>query len=505
MFLVCCTRTGITLPETSFPDWPDDDDDQVAALDQDARLSYDRAQVWQERHAPDSIPTDITAPQLLSIQEKGVSAFEFEWDPESSCNVAARTEIQFVHGECSVHTNLPLPRNQEVYYWEAKMFDKPDTTTVAVGVTTQPYPSWRLPGWNRYSVGYFSSNGNKYFSSPFHGKPYGLTFRHGDVVGVGYRHCTGTLFFTRNGRKLDDAVTGLRWNLFPTIGATGPCQVHVNLGQAGFVFVEANVKKWGLAAAQGSLAPPPAYGLENDTVLLAAGSSSSAPRRMLRQADTVDDAVLITLDDDDDDDETTTEDQFSNRPPPYSSPLDSEPVKVSNVYDATQLKNALDDELAKYIESTGVYSRSHQHTHVKLCLGYASVLIAAGSFLYEQKHGFHYGKFGTLGCVIAFWFLQAASVMYTYCVENNEIFVGYLYKDDNHVGTLSVTTHMDRHSPNYLIKYLYSDVKGRKHTRVETTASVSGWFTDDGTLVESKFDDHIKASLDSVTKSLHKD
>lgn len=74
--------------------------------------------VWQERHPPDSIPTDITAPQFLSIQEKGVSAFEFEWDPESSCNVAARTEIQFVHGECSVHTNLPLPRNQEVYYWE---------------------------------------------------------------------------------------------------------------------------------------------------------------------------------------------------------------------------------------------------------------------------------------------------------------------------------------------------------------------------------------------------
>jgi hypothetical protein len=64
---------------------------------------------------------------------------------------------------------------------------------------------------------------------------------------------------------------------------------------------------------------------------------------------------------------------------------------------------------------------------------------------------------------------------------------------------------MDRHSPNYVIKYLYSDVKGRKHTRVETTASVSGWFTEDGTLVESKFDDHIKASLDSVTKSLHKD
>lgn len=156
------------------------------------------------------------------------------------------------------------------------MFEKPDTTTVSVGVATKPYPSWRLPGWNRYSVGYFSDNGCKYFSSPFNGKPYGLSFNHGDVIGVGYRHRTGTLFFTRNGRKLEDAYNGLRWNLFPTIGANGPCQVHVNLGQAGFVFVEANVKKWGLAPSQGTLAPPPAYGLENDTILLAAGNSSSS-------------------------------------------------------------------------------------------------------------------------------------------------------------------------------------------------------------------------------------
>lgn len=53
------------------------------------------------------------------------------------------------------------------------------------------------------------------------------------MVGVGYRHRSGTIFFTRNGRRLDDACTGLRWNLFPTIGANGPCQVHVNLGQMG--------------------------------------------------------------------------------------------------------------------------------------------------------------------------------------------------------------------------------------------------------------------------------
>jgi hypothetical protein len=47
--------------------------------------------------------------------------------------------------------------------------------------------------------------------------------------------------------------------------------VHVNFGQAGFVFIEANVKKWGLAPMTGSLAPPPPYGNEQGSILLEAG------------------------------------------------------------------------------------------------------------------------------------------------------------------------------------------------------------------------------------------
>ncbi|CAG8641584.1 3236_t:CDS:1 [Acaulospora morrowiae] len=61
-------------------------------------------------------------------------------------------------------------------------------------------------------------------------------------------------------------------NLFPTVGANGPCSVHVNFGQIGFVFVEANVKKWGLAPSMGTLAPPPAYGSERDSILLQSSS-----------------------------------------------------------------------------------------------------------------------------------------------------------------------------------------------------------------------------------------
>ncbi|KAI8096989.1 signal peptidase complex subunit 2 [Halteromyces radiatus] len=188
-----------------------------------------------------------------------------------------------------------------------------------------------------------------------------------------------------------------------------------------------------------------------------------------------------------------------------TSSTETEPVKVSNVYDVTQLKHTLDDELAKYIEKECGYSQSHQHTYLKLVLGYASVLIAGGSFLYERKYGFHYDKFGALGCVISFWVLQAVSLLYTRFVEKNEIFVGYLYHGDEHTGTLSVTSIMDRYSPNYELKYLYTDEKGRKHIRLDITASVASWFTEDGTFLESKFHQHIQSSIQTLPSRLHKD
>ena len=231
---------------------------------------------YQLQYPPNSEPTDITLSQFLSIQEKGVSAWCFEPDYETinSLIVHARTEITFLPDPASascVQSNLPLPKLNEVYYWEVKMFDLPETTIVAVGLATKPYPPFRLPGVSRHSVAYHS-NGDKCYNYPFTATTFGPVLKEGDVLGVGYRPRTGTVFFTRNGRKLEDAFIGLsRYNLFPTIGADGPCSVHVNLGQAGFVFIEANVKKWGLAPSVGTLAPPPAYGSERGSILLDVG------------------------------------------------------------------------------------------------------------------------------------------------------------------------------------------------------------------------------------------
>ena len=96
---------------------------------------------------PESVQTDISLSQYLAIQEKGVSAWEFEPELEiANCFVEARTEIEFFDSECSVMSNLPVPKQNEVYYWEAKIYDKPETTLMSIGMATKPYPLFRLPG-----------------------------------------------------------------------------------------------------------------------------------------------------------------------------------------------------------------------------------------------------------------------------------------------------------------------------------------------------------------------
>jgi hypothetical protein len=100
-----------------------------------------------EANPPDSAATDISLSQYLAIQEKGVSAWEFEPELEiASCFVEARTEIEFFDTECCVLSNLPVPKQNEVYYWESKIYDKPEQTTISIGMATKPYPLFRFPG-----------------------------------------------------------------------------------------------------------------------------------------------------------------------------------------------------------------------------------------------------------------------------------------------------------------------------------------------------------------------
>lgn len=100
-----------------------------------------------QANPPETMQTEISLSQYLAIQEKGVSAWEFEPELEiANCFVEARTEIEFFDSECSVQSNLPIPKQNEVYYWESKIYDKPESSLISIGVSTKPYPLFRLPG-----------------------------------------------------------------------------------------------------------------------------------------------------------------------------------------------------------------------------------------------------------------------------------------------------------------------------------------------------------------------
>ncbi|KAK9717354.1 Protein ssh4 [Basidiobolus ranarum] len=255
---------------------PDIDYDLVnrrsSSWTEEERQSFELSRAFEEANPPGSLSYELTTEQGALIREKGVAAWEFESNSEVNVIVQDKTEVAFYGGEYCVQTNLPLPRREAVYYFEVKMFEKPEDTSVGIGIATKPFPSWRFPGRNRHSVGYHS-NGRKYCNDPLKGKAYGIPFHEGDVIGCGYRPQSGTIFFTRNGVRLGNAAAGVHLNIFPTIAANGPCNLQVNFGQLGFVFIEANVKKWGLAPTIGNLSPPPAYGIERDSVLLQSGSN----------------------------------------------------------------------------------------------------------------------------------------------------------------------------------------------------------------------------------------
>lgn len=253
-------------------------EERLAELSPNEQSLFRAGQEYIKQHPP--YGEELSLSTHLAIQEKGVQAWEFVPDmnlPADAITVHDRTELHFTSFDyqCCVQANLPIPKTNDVYYFETKIFqlDSPEDTIVSMGLATRPYPYFRLPGRHLYSVAY-DSNGSRRVNNSFKLAGVECTpfpkLQRGDVVGVGYRVRSGTIFFTRNGKKVSEKplgghVKGMKMNnLYPTIGSNNPCVVNVNLGQVGYVFIEGNIKKWGYGTREGTRPPLPQY---NDSSL----------------------------------------------------------------------------------------------------------------------------------------------------------------------------------------------------------------------------------------------
>ncbi|RIA92376.1 SPRY domain-containing protein [Glomus cerebriforme] len=141
----------------------------------------------------------------------------------------------------------PITFQEEViHYFEVTILSKATDvdTIISIGLSTKPYPYFRLPGWNKHSIGYQSNNGHLYHNDINSGKEYAPPYSIGDTIGCGYKPGTKEIFFTKNGDYLgpyttfsknpfdtfDNDDNDLKHVWYPTIAANGQCKLEINFG-----------------------------------------------------------------------------------------------------------------------------------------------------------------------------------------------------------------------------------------------------------------------------------
>ncbi|KAJ2914558.1 hypothetical protein MD484_g5860, partial [Candolleomyces efflorescens] len=130
---------------------------------------------------------------------------------------------------------------------------------------------------------------------------------------------------------------------------------------------------------------------------------------------------------------TSSEKARSPSPDPADRPLgplavtvpasEREEVKVNNA-NLTELKNACDDAVKRFLSRPELFKQIYLHTDVRLALGWLSVFVAAGTAFYGYKVDFEKSKpVVTIGLIV-YILLTVISTLYAYFIEGDTIFVG---------------------------------------------------------------------------------
>lgn len=249
----------------------------------------DRAFAWTEQN-PLWPPYNLTPAQYAMIQASQISLLK-----APTYIGELLSQRQPGHWKCRTHanckdssilTNLPLysviwdsplrTQRSKTIYFELKVVGvgrggsswAEADAGIAIGYAAPPYPTFRLPGWQRGSLGVHGDDGRKYVNDTWGGVDFTTAFQPNDVVGIGMTFSPPKnppsynqsqqgkvldidVFFTRNGKKeggwdgneeLDQrsegGTIGLRGecDLFPAIGVFGGVDFEVFFGPENWLY-----------------------------------------------------------------------------------------------------------------------------------------------------------------------------------------------------------------------------------------------------------------------------
>ncbi|ELR08437.1 hypothetical protein GMDG_00501 [Pseudogymnoascus destructans 20631-21] len=83
------------------------------------------------------------------------------------------------------HSPMSLRRSKTIYFEVAISPRNRSEVSIALGFVAQPFPPFRLPGWERGSLGVHGDDGNKYINDCWGGKGFTDPFKPGETIGLG--------------------------------------------------------------------------------------------------------------------------------------------------------------------------------------------------------------------------------------------------------------------------------------------------------------------------------
>jgi len=184
---------------------------------------------------------------------------------------------------------------------------------------------------------------------------------------------------------------------------------------------------------------------------------------------------------------------------PLSIVIDTrETIKVNNS-NLTELKNACDDALKRYLSHPDLFKQIYLHTDIRLALGWLSVFVAAGTALYGYKVEFEESKPVVSFGLVLYVILTALQTLYSYFVEGNIIFVGKRKTFSKRIITERITVSSitepasTTHPPAYQLSlnYVRSTSSGKSLLgKGKTRGSIgyNSFFDEQGTLDQEKFE-----------------
>ncbi len=266
-----------SIPDTALLPPPPALGNELSPFSNANRTDADRAHDWCKRH-PLVKPHQPTWAQTASVKNGDVRLLkppQYNGDLHMVNTGAWKGSTRGGSKDASLTSSAPLyfassdsPRNTgmaKTIYFELKVQSVgrgrgTDESSIAIGYCGMPYPTWRMPGWERASVAVHGDDGRRYVNDTWGGKDFTSSFKLGDTVGLGMTFsvpepppeystlplATTSLkievFFTRNGTEdgswdlheeldadNDLGVDGLdgQYDLYGVVGTFGGVEFNV--------------------------------------------------------------------------------------------------------------------------------------------------------------------------------------------------------------------------------------------------------------------------------------